>query len=103
MWCKLHGSVIAVVALSLNGGKARDEAQRLQADLPQHIVLGIFIQSQLHLLNPGALILDVLEWGVRSHPPSRKLEVRVLFSIAALQIVVIVTKMDVDYEQHVLD
>ena len=41
--------------------------------------------------------------GISSHPPSRKLEVRVLLSIAALQIVVIVTKMDVDYEQHVLD
>uniref|UniRef100_M4C1C6 Uncharacterized protein n=1 Tax=Hyaloperonospora arabidopsidis (strain Emoy2) TaxID=559515 RepID=M4C1C6_HYAAE len=57
----MHGSVVAVVALSLNVGKARDETQRLQADLAQHIVVDIVIQSQVHLLNPGALILEVLE------------------------------------------
>ena len=87
----------------LNLGKARDEAQRLQADLAQHIVVGIVIQTQVHLLNPGALILEVLERGVSSHPPSCKLKVRVLLPIAALQIVVIVSKMDVDHQQQVLD
>ena len=87
----------------LNLGKARDEAQRLQADLAQHIVVGIVIRSQVHLLNPGALIPEVLERGVSSHPPSCKLEVRVLLPISALQIVVIVSKMDVDHQQQFLD